>query len=311
MKIIFMGTPEFAVPSLDICINEHDVQVVFTQPDKPSGRGHHMKMSDVKIRALEDAIDIYQPQSLKDTQIVKLISSLQPDVIVVVAYGQILTNDILSIPKYGCVNVHGSILPYYRGPAPIHWAVVNGEKITGVTTMYMDEGVDTGDILEIDKVEIFPTTTTGQLHDILKNRGAKLLSSTLKKIQNGNIIRTQQEHEKATYAPLLSKNSGIVDWSKTSEEIINIIRGFNPWPCAASFLDGKRVKLYTANVDKKGQFGCEGEIIEVSKEGLFVQALDGLVRLEVMGFPNKKPMHISKYLLGNNISKGQMFNNGS
>ncbi len=307
MKIIFMGTPEFAVSSLEACIDEHEVVAVFTQPDRPSGRGHKIKMSDVKVCAMKHDITVYQPNTLKDEDMITLIRDLEPDVIVVVAYGQILKKNILDIPKYGCVNVHGSILPYYRGAAPIHWAIVNGEKKTGVTTMYMDEGVDTGDILEIAEVDITDDMTSGQLHDILMEEGAQLLKSTLKKIQTGDITPMKQDDERATYAPLLDKNVGIIDWNKRSLDIVNVIRGFNPWPCAAGYLSDKRIKFYQASVGAAGQFGQVGEIVSVSKEALAVQAADGLVLLEVLGFPNQKKMHISQYLLGNNIDCGLVF----
>ncbi len=309
MRIVFMGTPEFAVPSLELCIDEHDVVAVFTQPDRPSGRGHKLKMSEVKSFALEHDIKIYQPQTLKEDGVEELIKELNPDVIVVIAYGQILNKNILDIPRYGCVNVHGSILPKYRGPAPIHWAIVNGETKTGVTTMYMDEGVDTGDILEILSVDISGDMSSGELHDILMHKGAELLSSTLRKIESNEISATVQEHDKSSYAPLLTKDVGIIDWTSNAADIVNMIRGFNPWPCAASFLENKRVKIYKAYLGQIGKFAQEGTIVDVSKKGIGVQAKDGVVMLEVLGFPNLKKMHISQYLLGHNIENGLKFTN--
>lgn len=307
MRLIFMGTPEFAVPSLEVCLEDHEVVGVFTQPDRPKGRGHKAQPSAVKIRAQRAGVTVYQPLRLKKEDNIKKIKALAPDAIVVVAYGQILSQEILDLAPKGCINVHGSLLPAYRGPAPIHWALIRGEKTTGVSTMYMDKGLDTGDVIETASVSIHPEMTTGRLHDILKGKGAELLRSTLRKIENSEAVRTKQDEEKSSYAPLLEKKDGLIQWDQSALDIVNRIRGLNPWPCAAGFLGEKRVKFYEAKVGETGRFGEPGEILATSKDGVLVQGGDGIVILSVFQFPNEKKLHVSQYLLGHDLPCGQVF----
>jgi len=226
MKVIYMGTPEFAVPCLDMLINsKHKVIGVFTQPDKPSGRGQKVNITPVKEKALEHNISIYQPITLKNEDIINEIRDLNPDIIVVVAYGQILPKEILQIPKFGCINVHASILPKYRGAGPINWTIINGEKNTGITTMYMDVGLDTGDMLIKEEVEIGNDETAGELHDRLMKLGAKVLDKTINLLEDGKIKAIPQNHSQSSYAPMLTKDLGKIDWTKSAKEIKDLIRG--------------------------------------------------------------------------------------
>lgn len=249
LKIIFMGTPDFAVPCLEkIYSDNHDVCAAFTNPDRPKGRGYKLVCSPVKVKALELGIKVFQPESLRDQDVVKTISNLNPDVIVVVAYGKILPESILSIPKYGCVNVHASLLPKYRGAAPIQWSIINGENLTGVTTMFMDKGLDTGDIIQQREVKIDPDETSGELFSRLCFMGADLLLETLDLIKSGNAIRTKQDESKATYSKILNKSFSNIDWSKSAVEIHNLVRGLNPWPGALTIAGGKKLKIHKTKV---------------------------------------------------------------
>ncbi len=304
MKIVFMGTPDFAVSSLEACLEAHEVIAVFTQPDRPKGRGKKLAPPPVKEKALAHGIDVYQPEKLKTPENVELLKSLQPDLIVVVAYGQILSKEILGIPPKGCVNVHASLLPKFRGASPINWCIVQGETVTGVTTMFMDVGLDTGDMIDKVEVEISPDMNAGQLHDILMEKGGLVLRSTLEKLDSDTVERTPQDDALSSYAPLLDKNTGVIDWSKSVEVIVNQIRGLNPWPVAVTTFEGSKMKIYAAlRADKKVK-GAPGEILEVSKDGLFVQAGDGIVNVQILQFPNSKRMHISQYILGHEVPCG-------
>ena len=232
MKIVFMGTPDFAVPSLKRLIEEYGVEAVFTQPDKPKGRGKKMAFSPVKEVAVEHDIKVFQPLKLKeDREAIEYLKDLKPDFIIVVAYGQILTKEVLDIPVYGCINLHASLLPMYRGAAPLNWVVVNGEKKSGNTTMLMDVGLDTGDMLLKDEVDITEDMTAGELHDILMDRGANLLVDTINGLKAGTITPIKQEGE-TCYAKMLNKEIAKIDWNCSSREVHNLIRGLNPWPIA-------------------------------------------------------------------------------
>ncbi len=232
MKIVFMGTPDFAVPSLEALIEKYGVEAVFTQPDRPKGRGKKMAFSAVKEVAVKHDIKVFQPEKLKDDrEAIEYLKELNPDFIIVVAFGQILTKEVLDIPRFGCINLHASLLPMYRGAAPLNWVIINGEKKSGNTTMLMDVGLDTGDMLLKDEVEITENMTAGELHDILMVRGGNLLIETIEGIVNGSLKGIKQEGE-TCYAKMLSKNTGKISWNNSALDIHNLIRGLNPWPIA-------------------------------------------------------------------------------
>lgn len=304
MKIVFMGTPGFAVPCLDILIKNYDVQAVFTQPDRPKGRGKKLAMSEVKERALESNIPVYQPLKIKKSDEIEVLKKLDPDVIVVVAYGQLLSQEILDIPKFGCINVHASLLPKYRGAAPINWAIVNGETETGVTTMYMNRGLDTGDMIQKSSVAITEHMTAGELHDALSEAGMHLILKTLKAIEAGDLSRTPQDDSESCYAPLMNKELAIIDFSKTAREVHNLVRGFNPWPIATTVLANNKMKVFVTEVSDISRNGKTGEIVKVSKEGLYINCSDVQLILKEIQMPNKKRMTVEQFILGNDLEIG-------
>ena len=249
MRIVFMGTPDFAVPCLEAVINAgHQVVGVFSQPDKPVGRNQIVMPTPVKECAQKHNIPVYQPNSLRNDEQLQLMKELNPEAVAVVAYGKLIPADMLKVAPFGYVNVHGSILPKYRGAAPIQWAVVNGDKVTGVTTMLLGEGMDTGDILEVSTTEIGENETAGELFDRLSDMGAELLVSTLSKLEKGVLTPVEQNEDEATLAPIINKEMALVDFNKSAIEIHNLVRGFNPWPVAYTMLDGKRFKIYETKV---------------------------------------------------------------
>lgn len=251
LNIVYMGTPDFAVPALESIISAgHNIQAVFAQPDKPAGRGYNLRKPPVKICAEKHGIAVYQPEKLRDSDAEKVIKQINPDIIVVAAYGQILPESILKLPRLGCVNIHASLLPKLRGAAPIQWAIYNGDNVTGITTMKMAKGLDTGDILEQAETKIGENETADSLHDRLSHLGAKLIVSTLSKLENGSITPRPQGEE-FTYAPLIKKSMGEIDFSKTAREIYNMIRAFTPWPSAFTMLNGRRIKIVEAAVSDK------------------------------------------------------------
>ena len=301
MKIVFMGTPEFAVPSLKKIIETYGVESVFTQPDKPKGRGKKMAYSPVKEVALENNIKVFQPVKLKeDTEALEYLKELKPDFIIVVAFGQILTKEVLDIPKYGCINLHASLLPMYRGAAPLNWAVIKGEKKSGNTTMLMDVGLDTGDMLLKDEVEITDNMTAGELHDVLMDRGAELLINTIDGLYNGSIIPEKQSEE-TFYAKMLNKELGRINWNNSAKDIHNLIRGLNPWPIAHTTYDDKSMKIYESEVLCENSNKEPGTIINVSKEGMKVSTGLGVLLIKKIQFPNGKPLTIEQYINGNEI----------
>lgn len=313
MKIVFMGTPDFAKESLEAIYNEgYDIEAVVTNPDKPKGRGMKMIASPVKEFAIEKNLKIYQPVKVRNnTEFIDELKKINPDVICVVAYGKILPKEILEIAKYGCINVHGSLLPQYRGAAPIQWAVLNGDKTTGITTMYMDEGMDTGDIILKREVEIGENETTGELWDKLSKIGGELLVETLKNIENGTAPREKQG-ENFTMAPMLNKDMAKINWEdKNSEEIKNLVRGLNPIMGAYSFIDNKKVKFWKVEklelpLDKQNLKNGT-VIISDSKQGLQIKTKDGIINvIEIQG-ENARKMGIGDYLRGNNIEVGKVF----
>lgn len=326
MKILFMGTPDFALESLKALYEaKYDIIGVVTNIDKPKGRGMKLIASPVKEYALEKNLKIFQPQKVRNNaEFLEEVKNLNPDLICVVAYGKILPQELLDIPKYGCVNVHGSLLPEYRGAAPIQWAVLNGDKKTGITTMFMNAGMDTGDMILKEEVEIGEDETTGELWDRLKIIGAELLVKTVKKIEEGTAERTPQP-EKGTTAPMLSKEMAKIDWeNKTAQEIKNLVRGLNPIMGAYSFLDNKKIKFWKVQVlseqellekftdlrEYKGHLkGIQAGTVLFSddKNGLFIKANGGILQvLEIQG-ENSKRMKVNDFLRGNNISIGNIF----
>ncbi|BCZ48084.1 methionyl-tRNA formyltransferase [Clostridium gelidum] len=303
MNIVFMGTPDFAVPSLKRLIEEYNVTAVLTQPDKPKGRGKKMAYSVVKEEALKHGIPIYQPIKIKeDIDLIEKLKSLKPDFIIVVAFGQILTKEILDIPKFGCINLHASLLPMYRGAAPLNWAIINGEKVSGNTTMLMDVGLDTGDMILKDEVEITNNMTTGELHDILMVRGAELLIKSIEGISNENIVMQKQADE-TFYAKMLDKNLANINWNKSSMEIHNLVRGLNPWPIAYTEYKGERMKIYETEFLEEENSKEPGTIIDVSKNGIKVACRIGVLIIKKVQFPNGKPLTIEQYLNGHEIEK--------
>lgn len=304
MNIVFMGTPKFAVPSLKALIDEFGVQAVYTQPDKPKGRGKKLGFSEVKEVAVENNIPVFQPLKLKNNvEEIERLKAFKPDFIVVVAFGQILTKEILGIPKYGCVNLHGSLLPKYRGAAPIQFAVLKGEKVSGNTTMLMDVGIDTGDMLLKDEVNITDDMTSGELHDILMERGAGLLVETIKKMVNGEVTPVKQEGE-SSYASMLDKNMAKVNWEESAINIHNLVRGLNPWPIAYTSYNEQIMKIHKSVVLDKMSKKDPGTILNVSKEGIEVSTGDGVLLIKVVQFPNGKPLTVEQYINGNSIEEG-------
>lgn len=298
MNIVFMGTPDFAVPSLRALIEKYNVLAVFTQPDRPKGRGKKLAFSDVKEVALSKNIPVYQPEKLKnDTECINKLKELKPDFIVVIAFGQLLTKEVLDIPKYGCINLHGSILPMYRGAAPIQWSVIKGEKVSGNTTMLMDEGIDTGDILLQDKVEITEKMTAGELYDILKERGSKLLIETLEGYSKGKIKRIKQSGD-TFYAKMLNKNIAKINWDDHATNINNLIRGLNPWPIAYTTYKNEKMKIFEAKVINKETELKPGSIISVDKKGLCIACKNSILQITKIQFPNGKPLTIEQYING-------------
>lgn len=308
MKIIFMGTPEFAVYSLEVLKERNDnVLLVVSQEDKPKGRGKKLQMTPVKEKALEYGYEVFQPKKLREEEAVQKLKALQPDLIVVTAFGQILTKEILDIPKYGCINVHASLLPKFRGAAPINFAIIEGEQKTGITTMYMAQGLDTGDMILKDEIEITSEDTAGTLHDKLAALSQKTLRETLELIEKGKAPRTVQDDSLSNYAPMMSKELGHLDFSKDAVSIINLSRGVDPWPSSYAKLNGEVVKLFNIKLGNKTENKNYGEILAVSSEYIEVVAGDGTVFIYEVQFPNKKRMPVREYLKGNDIKTGEVF----
>ena len=317
MKIVFMGTPDFAEESLKAIYEAgHEIIGVVTNPDRPKGRGMKMLPSPVKEFAMEKNLKIFQPEKVKNNEeFINELKVLKPDVICVVAYGKILPKEILDIPPYGCINVHASLLPKYRGAAPVQWAVLNGDKTTGVTTMYMDIGMDTGDMILKQEVEIGEDETTGELWDRLKEIGGKLLVETLKQIEKGTAPREKQG-ENFTVAPMLSKDMAKIDWNKkTAIEIKNLVRGLNPIMGAYTFLKDKKIKFWKVAVAGKNEIYAENMdflrngtvIVSDPRDGIFIKCKDGILKvLEIQG-ENAKRMKIQDYLRGNPIEEFEVF----
>lgn len=304
MNILFMGTPDFAARSLEALIGSgHNICGVVSQPDKPKGRGHKLTMPEVKILALENNIAVYQPQSLKNGELQPVLDELRPDMIVVAAYGKILPAYVIDYPKYGCINVHASLLPKYRGAAPIQRAVLNGEKVTGITTMLMDYGLDTGDILDTAELEIGPEETSAELFDRLAAAGGELLLKTVESIENGTAKPKKQNHDEHTYAAMIKKEEAETDWTKPAHEVLNHIRGMNSWPMAYTYYEGEPVKIISASAAEGS--GEAGEILRVDKgRGLAVACGSGAVYVKEVQFAGSKRMNIEDYMRGHEIKTG-------
>lgn len=318
MNIVFMGTPDFAKENLEAIYNAgHNIIGVVTNPDRPQGRGMKLLPSEVKKFALEKKINIYQPLKIKNNaEFIEEMRKLNPDVICVVAYGTMLPKSILEIPKFGCINVHASLLPKYRGAAPIQWAVLNGDKTTGVTTMYMDKGMDTGDIILKEEVEIGEDETTGELWDRLAKMGGKLLVETLQQIEKGTVSREKQG-DNFTIAPMLSKEMAKIDWeTKTAQDIKNLVRGLNPIMGAYTYLNGKKIKFWKVDLVKTEEIMLEGSIDSIKngtvivsnqKDGLFIKTKEGILKiLEIQG-ENAKRMSVQDFLRGKSIEEFEVF----
>ena len=305
MRVIFMGTPDFAVPSLEALLTKHEVVLVVTQPDKPKGRGKKMVPTPVKACALEHGIPVLQPEKVKEPEFVEQLRSYEPDLIAVTAFGQILSEPILEMPKYGCINVHGSLLPKYRGAAPMQWSIIDGEKVTGITTMYMAKGLDSGDMLLKAEVEITDEDTFATIHDKMAVTGANLLLDTLDQLEAGTLERIPQDHDAATYVPMITKETGHIDWSKNRQDIINLIRGLNPVPAAYTIYEEEVLKIFGASLsDVQANSAANGEIVAVVKKGFVVKCGDGCLLITEVQARGGKLMMTDSYLRGHAMKEG-------
>ena len=304
MNVVFMGTPEFAVPTLEALVKEHNVSAVVTQPDKPKGRGKKMMFSAVKEKALEYGLTVYQPEKVKDSDFVQVLKELAPDIMVIVAFGQILSEEILNIPKYGCINVHGSLLPEYRGAAPIQWSIIHGREYGGVTTMYMAKGLDSGDMILKAQEKIRDDDTYGSLYDRLSVIGADLLIKTLELIESGEAPRTPQNEAEATAAPMITREMERINWNDRADNIVNLIKGLNPQPVAHTLLKGEKLKIWFAEKEGNGYTGTPGEIVDVRKKDFVVMTADGAVAVKEVQAQGGKKMTTDAYMRGHAIDKG-------
>lgn len=317
MRVVFMGTPDFSVPALKALVDGgHEVTAVITQPDKPKGRGKEVQMTPVKLAAMEYGIPVYQPVKIRDPEFIVRLKEIPADVYVVIAFGQILPKAVLDIPPCGCINIHASLLPKYRGAAPIQWCVIDGEKETGITTMMMDTGLDTGDMLEKTVIPIEEKETGGSLHDKLSLAGGELILSTLKKLEEGTLVRTPQTEEGTCYAKMLTKTMGDIDWSASAVSIERLIRGLNPWPSAYTHWNGKTIKLWAASAvsgteEESLMAGREdladGTVLSSGKKGLLVKTGQGVLSIRELQLEGKKRMDVDAFLRGYAIPEGDVF----
>ena len=310
MRIVFCGSPEFAVPSLERLIeSQHQVVAVVTQPDRPAGRGLKMTPPPVKQVALTKALPVFQPEKFNTNEFLSTLEAMEPDVIVVVAYGKIFRKRSLQIPKLGCINLHASLLPKYRGIAPVNWAIINGEKTTGVTTILMDEGVDTGDIILSKEVWIGEDETAGELLERLARIGADLLLETCDLVASGNYERRKQDDKLASYAPKLTRNDGLIKWARAAQEVHNRIRGVTPWPGAFARFKGREIKILKSSLgDGSGE---PGRILEIDEErGILVSCLEGSVWLKLVQAPGRRPISGAEFARGYRVRHGDFLENG-
>lgn len=306
MKIVFMGTPDFSVPCLERLISDgEEVVGVFTQPDKPKGRGYEMAFSPVKDCTIKHNIPVFQPKSMKDGEALKIIETLNPDLIIVVAYGKILPKEILYFPKYNSINIHASLLPAYRGAAPIQWSILNGEKVTGVTSMLMNEGLDTGDMLLSEKIEITENMNAGELHDALSIMGAEVMSKTIAEVKANSLKPVKQDDSLSNYSPMLSKSLCPTDFTKSAQEVHNHIRGLSPWPVATATLNCKKLKLHSSVIGGKTNL-APGTV--VSTDGVISVACGDGICVDILSVQaeGKKRMSSKDFLLGHKIEKGSV-----
>lgn len=311
MRVIFMGTPDFAVGTLEEIIKAgHEVVLVVSQPDKAVGRSKALKYTPVKACALAHGLEVYQPEKIRDASCVAYLRGYEPDIIIVEAFGQIVSKEILDMPRYGCVNVHASLLPKYRGAAPIQWAVINGDAVTGVTTQRMNEGIDTGDMIMKEEVVIREDETGGSLFDHLSEVGAKLCVKTMAAIEDGTAVYTPQDDTCATHTSKISKELGSIDWTKDAKSIECLIRGLDPWPSAYTRLGDKTLKIWKAKVLPENSGAAPGCITKVEKAGIKVQTGDGMLQLLEIQLEGKKRMPVDAFLNGYTVEEGNYFKRG-
>ena len=302
MRIVFMGSSEFAVPSLKKLLdNGYDIAAVITQPDREKGRGKKISATPVKILAQELKLDVFQPERINKTESIEKLKTYKADIFVVVAFGQILKEEILNMTPFGAINVHASLLPSYRGAAPIHWAIVNGEKKTGVTTMFLDKGMDTGDMIYRHEIEIKDTDSVGTLHDALKELGADLLIKTLRDIEKGIAPRIAQDDETSSYAPIIKKEDEKINWQRSAQDIYNHIRGFSPWPGTYTLLKDKRLKIYRAGIERAEVEAIPGKVLAADKNGILVATRDNAIRIFELQPEGKARMAASDFIRGYNV----------
>lgn len=313
MKIVFMGTPDFSVPSLKKMIEKYNVSAIVTQPDKPSGRGKKVSISPIKEVGLSNKIPIFQPEKIRtDSVIINKLKEIEPDFIIVVAYGQILTKEILDIPRLGCICLHASLLPMYRGSAPINWCLINGETKTGNTTILMDTGIDTGDMLMRSELEISESMTAGELYNLLKINGAELLEETINGIIIGKICGVKQPNDGSSYVKMLNKQMAKINWNDSSTNIHNLIRGLsswpykniNSWPTAYTYYKDIPFKIFKSKSLEANIIDPPGYIIDANDEGIKVATKNGILIIEILQFPGGKPLEVKEFLKGNKIEKG-------
>lgn len=309
MRAVFMGTPEIAAEVLkSLLASKHEIITVVTQPDRPKGRGKEVAKSPVKLVAEVHGIPVFQPEKVKAPEAVAQLKELNPDVILVVAFGQILSKEILELPKYGCINVHASLLPEYRGAAPIQWAVIDGKEKTGITIMRMDEGIDTGDMICKEEVVITPEETGGSLHDKLAAVGGPLLLRALAQIEEGTVVYTPQNHEEHTYAKMLRKELGKLDFTASAESLERLIRGLNPWPSAYTYRDGKTVKFWKASVSYEKFDACPcGTLVSIKDGMLWIMTGDGILQIQELQPEGKRRMTTEEFLRGYPLTPGMVF----
>ncbi len=309
IKTVFMGTPSFACLYLELLLEREKVLAVVTQPDRPRGRGRRKAPSPVKEIALRNRVKVLEPERIKNEEFLRELRELDPEIVVVVAFGQILPTEILKLPQKGCINIHASLLPRYRGAAPIQRAIIDGEKKTGISIIQMDEGMDTGDLLAVEEIDIGPEETAGELDARLARMGTQCMIKTLKQIDSGRVVPKPQDNSQATYAPILKKVEGRIDWRRPAEAIRDQIRGMNPWPVAFTSLDGKGFRIFRALSDAKAVGGKPGEVLEAKENSIRIQTGEGHLLLQEVQLEGKKRMGVGEFLRGYPIQSGKFLGN--
>lgn len=308
LRVVFMGTPDFSVPPLEALVQAgHNIVGVYCQPDKEKGRGKQVQMPAVKVAALAHDLPVYQPVTLKSEEVEAELRALEPDVIIVIAYGKILPPWLIRLPKYGCINVHASILPKYRGAAPIHYAILNGDTKTGVTIMHMDDGLDTGDIIDVETIEILPNETTGELFERIATLGGTTINPVLERWVAGEIIATPQDDTKASHTSKITKDMGLIDWNSPAFEVANKIKALNPAPGCFTFINGKRLKLWMAESLEESSSVQPGTIVAITADSIDVATKDGILRLKEVQPDNKKRMSAGDFSRGHQLKVGMTF----